>query len=216
MITIALSKGRIFNETLPILSRAGINLPDPNDDPELSRKLILNTNRPDLRLMLVRPADVPTYVQYGAADLGVAGKDILLEHGGAGLYQPLDLAIGRCQMVVAVPQGFDYSAAIASGKRLRVATKYIHTTREHFAAKGVHVDLIRLYGSMELAPLSGLAEAIVDLVATGNTLRANRLCVAETIMPISARLIVHQPAMKLKYAPLKALLEQLAGALIHT
>ena len=161
-ITIALSKGRIFEETLPLLTAAGIV---PREDPETSRKLIIATNRPDVRLVIVRASDVPTYVQYGAADLGIAGKDVLLEHGGDGLYQPLDLAIANCRMMVAVPQGFDYAQAVKQGARLRVATKYVQTAREHFAAKGVHVDLIKLYGSMELAPLVGLADAIVDLVS---------------------------------------------------
>ncbi len=170
-ITLALAKGRIFEEALPLLARAGIR---PADDPETSRKLIFATDRPGLRLLLVRASDVPTYVQYGAADLGVAGRDLLAEHGGQGLYQPLDLNIARCRMAVAVPEGFDYAAAVRHGARLRVATKYIRTAREHFAAKGVHVDLIRLYGSMELAPLVGLADAIVDLVDTGNTLKANK------------------------------------------
>jgi ATP phosphoribosyltransferase len=163
-ITIALSKGRIFEETLPLLAAAGIV---PAEDPEKSRKLIIATSRPDVRVVIVRASDVPTYVQYGAADLGIAGKDVLLEHGGAGLYQPLDLNIAKCRMCVAAPVGFDYAAAVRSGARLRIATKYISVAREHFAAKGVHVDLIKLYGSMELAPLAGLAEAIVDLVSSG-------------------------------------------------
>jgi ATP phosphoribosyltransferase len=182
-ITLALAKGRILEETLPLLARSGI---EPAEDVETSRKLILETNRPGLRLILVRAADVPTYVQYGAADLGVAGRDLLAEHGGQGLYQPLDLGIARCRMVVAVPDAFDYGAAVKQGARLRVATKYIGTAREHFAAKGVHVDLIHLYGSMELAPLVGLADAIVDLVDTGNTLKANRLRVVEEIMEVSS------------------------------
>jgi ATP phosphoribosyltransferase len=194
-ITIALSKGRIFADTAPLLATAGIA---PLEDPEHSRKLIIATSRPDVRLVVVRASDTPTYVQYGAADLGVAGKDVLHEHGGSGLYQPLDLGIARCRMMVAVREGFDYAAAVRSGQRLRVATKYIRTAREHFAAKGVHVDLIKLYGSMELAPLVGLADAIVDLVSTGNTLRANALAAVEEIMPISARLIVNQAALKVK------------------
>ena len=204
MITIALAKGRIFEETLPLLAAAGI---EPVDDPETSRKLILATRRPDLRLILVRAADVPTYVQYGAADLGVAGLDLLAEHGGQGLYQPLDLGIAKCRMAVAVPEGFDYAAAVRQGARLRVATKYIGTAREHFAAKGVHVDLIRLYGSMELAPLVGLADAIVDLVDTGNTLRANKLRVVEELMPVSSRLIVNPASLKLKRAAIAPLIE---------
>jgi ATP phosphoribosyltransferase len=209
VITLALAKGRIFEETVPLLAAAGI---EPLEDAESSRKLILATRRADLRLILVRAADVPTYVQYGAADLGVAGRDILAEHGGQGLYQPLDLGIARCRMVVAVPEGFDYAAAVRQGARLRVATKYIGTAREHFAAKGVHVDLIKLYGSMELAPLVGLADAIVDLVDTGNTLKANRLRVVEEIMPVSSRLIVNPASMKLKREALAPLIEALAKA----
>jgi ATP phosphoribosyltransferase len=204
VITLALAKGRIFEETLPLLAAAGIR---PAEDPEKSRKLILGTQRDDLRLILVRAADVPTYVQYGAADLGVAGRDLLAEHGGQGLYQPLDLRIARCRMAVAVREGFDYAAAVKQGARLRVATKYIGTAREHFAAKGVHVDLIKLYGSMELAPLVGLADAIVDLVDTGNTLRANKLKVVEEIMPVSSRLIVNPASLKLKRAAIAPLIE---------
>jgi ATP phosphoribosyltransferase len=204
MITLALAKGRIFEETLPLLDAAGIK---PSEDPEKSRKLILSTQREDLRLILVRAADVPTYVQYGAADLGVAGRDLLAEHGGQGLYQPLDLGIAKCRMAVAAPEGFDYAAAVKQGARLRVATKYIHTAREHFAAKGVHVDLIKLYGSMELAPLVGLADAIVDLVDTGNTLRANRLKVVEEMMQVSSRLIVNPASLKLKRAAIAPLIE---------
>ena len=204
MITLALSKGRIFDETLPLLAAAGIRA---LDDPEGSRKLVLRTSRRDLSLLIVRAADVPTYVQYGAAELGIAGKDVLLEHGGEGLYQPLDLGIAACRMMVAVPEGFDYAGAVRRGARLRVATKYMQTAREHFAAKGVHVDLIKLYGSMELAPLLGLADAIVDLVATGNTLRANRLQAVEEIRPISARLIVNQAALKLKREAIQPLLD---------
>jgi ATP phosphoribosyltransferase len=209
MITLALAKGRIFEETLPLLARAGIR---PGEDAERSRKLILATSLPRLRLILVRAADVPTYVQYGAADLGVAGRDLLAEHGGEGLYQPLDLGIARCRMAVAVPEGFDYAAAVRRGARLRVATKYIRTAREHFAAKGVHVDLIKLYGSMELAPLVGLADAIVDLVDTGNTLRANRLAVVEEIMPVSSRLIVNPASHKLKREAIAPLVEALRAA----
>ncbi len=208
-ITIALSKGRIFEETLPLLAAAGIV---PADDPETSRKLILGTNRADVRLVIVRASDTPTYVQYGAADLGIAGKDVLIEHGGAGLYQPLDLKIARCRMAVAVPKGFDYAAAVRRGARLRVATKYIRTAREHFAAKGVHVDLIKLYGSMELAPLVGLADAIVDLVSSGNTLKANNLVAVEDIMPISSRLIVNQAALKMKRELLQPVIDAFAGA----
>ena len=209
MITLALAKGRIYEETLPLLARAGIH---PLDDAGSSRSLILATDRADLRLVLVRAADVPTYVQYGAADLGIAGRDLLAEHGGQGLYQPLDLGIASCRMVVAVPEGFDYAGAVKQGARLRVATKYIRTAREHFAAKGVHVDLIKLYGSMELAPLVGLADAIVDLVDTGNTLRANRLAPVEDILPVTSRLIVNPASMKLKRAALAPLIEALAAA----
>ena len=208
-ITIALSKGRIFEETVPLLAAAGIVA---TDDPETSRKLILATNRADVRIVIVRASDVPTYVQYGAADLGIAGKDILLEHGGAGLYQPLDLQIARCRMMVAVRADFDYALAVRQGARLRVATKYLKTAREHFAAKGVHVDLIKLYGSMELAPLVGLADAIVDVVSSGNTLRANQLVAVEEIAPISARLVVNQAALKLKRRALQPVIEAFAVA----
>ncbi len=207
--TLALAKGRIFEETLPLLAAAGIR---PSEDPESSRKLILGTNRAGLRLILVRAADVPTYVQYGAADLGVAGRDLLEEHGGQGLYQPIDLGIAKCRMVVAVPEGFDYAAAVKQGARLRVATKYIQTAREHFAAKGMHVDLIKLYGSMELAPLVGLADAIVDLVDTGGTLKANRLKAVEEILAVSSRLIVNPASLKLKRAALAPLIDSLARA----
>ena len=209
MITIALSKGRIFDETLPLLAQAGIV---PAEDPEASRKLIIATNQPGVRIIIVRASDVPTYVQQGGADLGVAGKDVLLEHGGDGLYQPLDLGIARCTMMVAAPAGFDYAAAVQSGARLRVATKYLQTAREHFAAKRMHVDLIKLYGSMELAPLVGLADAIVDLVSSGGTLRANNLVAVETIVPISARLIVNQAALKLKHRLLQDMLDAIRGA----
>ncbi len=208
-ITLALSKGRIFEETLPLLAAAGIV---PTDDPESSRKLIIGTNRPDVRLVIVRASDTPTYVQYGAADLGIAGKDVLLEHGGAGLYQPIDLNIARCRLSVAVPNGFDYEQAVRRGARLKVATKYVHTAREHFADKGVHVDLIKLYGSMELAPLVGLADAIVDLVSSGGTLRANNLVEVEHIMDISSRLVINQAALKVKHDLLKPILEAIEGA----
>ena len=194
-ITLALAKGRILEEALPLLAAAGF---EPAEDAATTRKLILATRDAGVRLILVRAADVPTYVQYGAADLGIAGGDLLAEQGGHGLYQPLDLGIARCRLVVAAPEDFDYAAAVRSGARLRVATKYIHSAREHFAAKGVHVDLIRLYGSMELAPLVGLADAIVDLVDTGRTLRANRLRVVEELMAVSSRLIVNPASLKLK------------------
>lgn len=208
-LTIALPKGRTLGEALPLFARAGIV---PAEDPESSRKLIIASNRADLRFVILRAADVPTYVQYGAADLGVSGKDVLLEHGGEGLYQPIDLGIGACRLVVAAPRGFDYSGAIKRGARLRVATKYVATAREHFAAKGVHVDLIRLYGSMELAPLAGLADAIVDLVSTGNTLKANDLIAVEDILPISSRLIVNPAALKLKRSKVQPLLEAIGAA----
>jgi ATP phosphoribosyltransferase len=208
-ISIALSKGRIFDETAPLLARAGIR---PRQNPETSRKLILATNRREVRLIVVRASDTPTYVAHGGADLGIAGRDVLAEHGGQGLYQPLDLGIARCRMVVAVKKGFDYDGAVRQGARLRVATKYLETTRQHFAAKGVHVDLIRLYGSMELAPLMGLADAIVDLVATGRTLRANALRAVEEIMPVSARLIVNQAALKTRRAELQPLIDAFAKA----
>ena len=207
--TIALSKGRIFDDTLPLLAAAGIV---PQDDPEKSRKLIIGTNRSDVRLVIVRASDVPTYVQYGAADLGVAGKDVLLEHTGGGLYQPLDLNIGKCNMMVAVREGFDYAAAVKRGARLNVATKFVQTAREHFAAKGMHVNLIKLYGSMELAPLTGLADAIVDLVSTGSTLKANHLIAVEQIMPISSRLIVNRAALKLKRDAIQPLLDAFESA----
>jgi ATP phosphoribosyltransferase len=210
VITLALSKGRIFDETLPLLAAAGI---DVDDDPEKSRKLILGTRRVDVRVVLVRASDVPTYVQFGGADLGVAGKDVLIEHGGHGLYQPLDLRIARCRMSVAVRDDFDYAAAVRQGSRLRVATKYTLTARRHFADKGVHVDLIKLYGSMELAPLTGLADAIVDMVSTGATLRANHLIEVERIIDISARLVVNQAALKLKREPLRALIDAIEAAL---
>ncbi len=210
MITLALSKGRIFEETLPLLRAAGIEV---LEDPETSRKLILPTNRSDVRVVLVRATDVPTYVQYGGADLGVAGKDVLLEHGGEGLVQPLDLRIARCRMSVAVRDDFDYAAAVKQGSRIRVATKYTQVARQHFADKGVHVDLIKLYGSMELAPLTGLADAIVDLVSTGSTLKANHLVEVETIMPISSRLVVNQTALKTKVDAIRPLIQAVESAI---
>ncbi|RQO61928.1 ATP phosphoribosyltransferase [Paucibacter sp. KBW04] len=209
MITLALSKGRIFEETLPLLKAAGITV---LEDPETSRKLILATNSPEVRVVLVRASDVPTYVQYGGADLGVVGRDVLIEHGVDGMYQPLDLNIARCRMSVAVRDDFDYAGAVKQGSRLRVATKYTEIARQHFADKGVHVDLIKLYGSMELAPLTGLADAIVDLVSTGNTLRANHLVEVEKIMEISSRLVVNQAALKLKREPLRRMIEAFASA----
>lgn len=207
MITIALSKGRIFEETTPLLAAAGIA---PSEDPEASRKLIIGTNHEDVRLIIVRASDVPTYVQNGAADLGIAGKDVLYEHGGEGLYQPLDLKIARCKMMVAVREGFDYAGSVRSGARLKVATKYVKTAREHFAGKGMHVDLIKLYGSMELAPLVGLADAIVDLVSSGGTLRANNLVAVEEIMLISSRLVVNQASLKLKRDRIQPIIDSFA------
>jgi ATP phosphoribosyltransferase len=203
-ITLALSKGRIFEETLPLLAAAGIV---PSENPESSRKLIIGTNRPDVQLIIVRASDVPTYVQHGAADLGIAGKDVLVEHGGDGLYQPVDLNIAKCRMMVATPVGFDYDAAVRRGARLRVATKYTRTARLHFASKGVHIDLIKLYGSMELAPLVGLSDVIVDLVSTGGTLKANKLVAVEEIMQISSRLVVNQASMKLKHDLIQPIVE---------
>ena len=209
MITLALSKGRIFDDILPLLKTAGIEV---LDDPEKSRKLILGTNQPDLRVVLVRATDVPTYVQYGGADMGVVGKDTLLESNTQGLYQPLDLQIAKCRISVAVRQDFDYAAAVKQGSRLKVATKYVAISRDFFAAKGVHVDLIKLYGSMELAPLTGLADAIVDLVSTGNTLKANHLVEVERIMDISSHLVVNQTALKLKQAPIRKLIDAFSSA----
>ena len=209
LITLALSKGRIFDDTIPLLEAAGIPV-----DPAVaeSRKLILPTGDPGLRMVVVRASDVPTYVQYGAADIGVAGKDVLLEHGGEGLYQPVDLRIGRCRMCVATAADFDYASAVRRGARLRVATKYVETARRHFADKGVHVDLIKLYGSMELAPLVGLADAIVDLVSSGSTLLANNLVEVEEIMKISSRLIVNQASLKTKATRIKPLLAAITAA----
>ena len=208
-LTIALAKGRILDEALPLFAHAGIV---PVEDPDTSRKLILATSRPGVAFVVVRSADVPTYVQYGAADAGIVGKDVLLEHGGDGLYQPLDLGIGRCRLVVATMRSYDWAGTVQRGARIRVATKYVRTAREHFAAKGMHVDLIKLYGSMELAPLAGLADVIVDLVSTGNTLKANDLVAVEDIMTITSRLVVHPGALKLKRALMQPLIDALADA----
>ena len=220
MITLALSKGRIFDEIMPLLGAAGIEV---LEDPEKSRKLILPTNQPDVRVVIVRATDVPTYVQFGGADIGVCGKDTLIEHsaewggaggaGSAGLYLPLDLRIARCRVSVAVREGFDYASAVQPGGRLKVATKYTAIAREFFAGKGMHVDLIKLYGSMELAPLTGLADAIVDLVSTGNTLKANHLVEVERIMDISSHLVVNQSALKLNQAPLRRIIDAFAKAI---
>ena len=214
-LTLALSKGRIFDETLPLLKAAGIEV---LDDPESSRKLILATSRKDVRVVIVRASDVPTYVQYGGADLGVTGLDTLIEHNaewgsGTGLYQPLDLQIAKCRVSVAVRSDFDYATAVRQGSRLKVATKYVNIARDFFAAKGVHVDLIKLYGSMELAPLTGLADAIVDLVSTGSTLKANNLVEVERIMDISSRLVVNQAALKLKQEEMRSVIDAFAGAI---
>jgi ATP phosphoribosyltransferase len=203
-LTIALSKGRIYKETLPFLAEVGIV---PVDDPETSRKLILDTNREDVKLVVIRAADVPTYVQYGAADLGVAGKDVLMEHGGEGVYEPLDLRIARCKLMVA---GFE-EPAMPQG-RLRVATKFINLTRRYYAARGEQVEIIKLYGSMELAPIVGLADVIVDLVDTGNTLKANGLKPLEHIADISSRMIVNKASMKMKHQAVNQLVEELRAA----
>jgi ATP phosphoribosyltransferase len=203
-ITLALSKGRIFDETMPLLKAAGIEV---LDDPEKTRKLILTTNHANVRVLLVRATDVPTYVALGGADIGVTGKDTLIESGSQGLYQPLDLKIAQCRMSVAVREGFDYASAVKQGARLTVATKFVQIARDFFASKGVHVDIIKLYGSMELAPLTGLADAIVDVVSTGATLKANHLKEVEFIMDISSRLVVNQAAIKLKYDQMRPILD---------
>ena len=207
---IALSKGRIFKETLPLLAHAGI---EPVDDPESSRKLILDTNRDDTKLLILRASDVPTYVQYGAADVGVAGKDVLMEHGGEGLYEPVDLQIARCKLMVAGRVSDSGAGDEAeSGRRLRVATKYINSAREYYAGKGEQVELINLYGSMELAPLVGLADRIVDVVDTGNTLKANGLAPMEHIADISSRLIVNKASMKMKHEKVKTFISDIMDA----
>ncbi|APZ42460.1 ATP phosphoribosyltransferase [Acidihalobacter ferrooxydans] len=205
MLTIALSKGRIFKDTVPLLAAAGIV---PAEDPERSRKLILETTDPGVRLLIIRATDVPTYVQHGAADLGVAGKDVLVEHGGEGIYEPLDLRIARCKLMVAGPIG----GRVESQRRLRVATKFVDSARAHFANQGRQVEIIKLYGSMELAPLVGLADCIVDLVDTGNTLRANGLEPWEPIADVSSRLIVNKASMKMKHQRVQALIGQLREA----
>jgi ATP phosphoribosyltransferase len=214
MITFALSKGRIFDDALPLLQAAGIEV---LEDAEKTRKLILPTSQPQVRVVLVRASDVPTYVQYGGADLGIVGQDTLIEHDhhwqeAAGLYVPLDLQIAKCRVSVAVREGFDYPSAVKQGSRLSVATKYTGIARDFFASKGVHVDLIKLYGSMELAPLTGLADAIVDLVSTGSTLRANHLVEVERIMDISARLVVNPTSLKLKGTALKPIIDAMGAA----
>jgi ATP phosphoribosyltransferase len=204
-LIIALSKGRIYKETLPFLESIGIV---PLDDPDKSRKLILRTSRDDVQLLVIRAADVPTYVEYGAADLGVAGKDVLMEHGGAGLYEPVDLKIACCRLMVAGREKMDLSGL----RRLRVATKFVNTARRYFAAQGKQVDIIKLYGSMELAPLVGLADCIVDVVDTGGTLRANGLAPLELIADISSRLIVNKAAMKMKHAEAVKLIKEIQQA----
>ena len=217
-ITFALSKGRLLEEAIPFLKRAGIVLAD---DPATTRQLIVPSSRPDLRFIIVRASDVPTYVQHGAADLGIAGYDVLLEHDqitgtNGNLYRPLELPIGRCRMMVAAPCDFDYQKAVGRGRRLRVATKYPGITQEHFMHKGVHVDLIHLYGSMELAPLVGLAEVIVDLVSTGNTLKANRLQPVEEITPIAARLIANPASLRTRSQEMYTLLDSIRSATKET
>lgn len=204
MLKIALSKGRIFKETLPLLAQAGI---EPIDNPDTSRKLILDTNQDEVKLVIIRATDVPTYVEYGAADVGIAGKDVLLEHGGEGLYEPVDLQIARCRLMVAGPE----NAPLPRG-RLRIATKYVNTTQRYYAEKGQQVEIIKLYGSMELAPLVGLADRIVDVVDTGNTLLANGLAPLEPIADISSRLIVNKAAMKIKHLQVNSLIQQLQAA----
>lgn len=205
-LTIALSKGRIFQETLPLLAHAGI---EPLDDPDTSRKLILDTNLSDVKLVIIRASDVPTYVQYGATEVGVAGKDVLMEHGGEGLYEPLDLEIAKCRLMVAGP-----SHSVVNGRRMRIATKYVNCTRRYFAEQGRQVEIIKLYGSMELAPLVGLADRIVDVVDTGNTLKANGLAPLHHIADISSRLIVNKAAMKMKSARIKAFIRDMQEAVI--
>jgi ATP phosphoribosyltransferase len=204
LLTIALSKGRIFKETLPLLAQAGI---EPVDDPETSRKLILDTSDAAVKLVIIRAADVPTYVEYGAADVGVAGKDVLLEHGGNGLYEPLDLGIARCRLMVAGPE-----TAPASARRLRIATKYVNSTRRFYADRQEQVEIIKLYGSMELAPIVGLADRIVDVVDTGNTLKANGLVPLEHIADISSRLVVNKASMKMKHERITKFIADLKAA----
>ena len=204
MITIALSKGRIFTETMPILNQLDIFC---KEDPETSRKLVFETNKKNIRLIIVRASDVPTYVEWGGADMGIAGRDVLDEFQGEGLFQPIDLGIGKCQLMVAAKKVFDYEAFIKQKRRLRVATKYPQAAREFFANKGIHIDVIKLYGSMELAPIVGMSDIIVDLVSSGKTLEANNLIALEKISDISSRLIINQASLKIKRAQLKPLIE---------
>lgn len=206
MLTIAISKGRIYEEALPLLEHAGII---PNDDPKKSRKLILPTNRDDVQLVIIRATDVPTFVEYGAADIGIAGKDVLLEHGAEALYEPLDLGISRCRLMTAMPKN-----APPIQNRVRVATKYVKIAQRYFAEKGIQAEIIKLYGSMELAPLVGLADCIVDLVDTGNTLKANGLEARDLIMPISSRLVVNKASMKMKHETIQSLIEHLRDSLL--
>ena len=205
-LTIALSKGRILKETLPLLAAAGI---EPTEDIYTSRKLVFETNQPDIRLLVIRATDVPTYVAYGAADMGVAGKDVLMEHGGAGLYEPLDLQISKCRLMTCAPVG-----AKPVGRRLRVASKFVNLTKQYYAQQGQQVDIIKLYGAMELAPILGLADEIVDIVDTGNTLRANGLEPLQKIADISSRLVVGEASMKLKHARINPIVELLTKAVI--
>lgn len=200
-LTIALSKGRILKDILPLLAKAGI---EPLDDPDVSRKLILETNREDVKLVIIRATDVPTFVEYGAADMGVAGKDVLMEYGSDALYEPLDLNIARCRLMVAGRKGETFS-----GGRIRVATKYVNVARRYYASRGIQAEVIKLYGSMELAPLVGLADRIVDLVDTGNTLKANDMEPVEHIADISSRLVVNKASMKMKHVPVTRLIKQL-------
>nr|WP_306799333.1 ATP phosphoribosyltransferase [Alcanivorax quisquiliarum] len=203
-LTIALSKGRILKETLPLLKSAGIEM---LEDPEKSRKLVFETTRPDVRIIILRATDVPPYVQYGAADIGVAGKDVLMEHGAAGIYEPLDLDIARCKLMVAAP----VDAAPVAG-RLKVATKFVNIARRYFAASGRQADVIKLYGAMELAPIVGLADRIVDVVDTGNTLRANGLEPTELIAYVSSRLIVNRASMKTRHRDIQRIVDLLSAA----
>ena len=210
MITIALSKGRIFSETMPILNAAGIYC---EEDPETSRKLVLKTNDEEIQLIIVRASDVPTYVEWGGADLGIAGKDILDEYQGVGLYQPLDLNIAKCKMMVACRKDFNYEESVNKGMRLRVASKYVDAARSHFAKKSLHIDLIKLYGSMELAPIVGLSDVIVDLVSSGKTLEANQLVAVEEIGEISSRLIVNKASLKINREILQPMIDKFSNAI---
>ena len=207
MLTIAVSKGRIYEDALPLLAEAGIT---PSDDPNTCRKLILRTTRDDVQLVIIRATDVPTFVEYGAADLGIAGKDILLEHGAESLYEPLDLKIACCRLMTAAHK----DAPEISG-RVRVATKYVKITQRYFASLGIQAEIIKLYGSMELAPLVGLSDCIVDLVDTGNTLKANDLEPRDLIMNISSRLVVNKAAMKMKHQAIQSLLDQFEKTLAN-